>query len=77
MKRFVIRQNIEHYRALLTSPPILRSDAQLSSCFAKKKPSSKNTTRIARGRRPAPARRLNRALVSPGSLAKFAAIRFA
>ena len=49
MKRFVMRQNIEHYRALLrTSLPTLRSGAALSSCFTTKKPSSKNTTRITR-----------------------------
>ena len=41
------------------SLPTLRSGAALSSCFTMKKPSSKNTTRITRKNRPAPARRLN------------------
>ena len=44
--------------------------------LGKKKPNSKNTTSITRRHRPAPSRRLNRSRFnSPGSLAKYAAMR--
>ena len=75
MKRFVMRQNIAHYRALLnvtTDPSQRRSIEQL---LHEEKPNSKNTTTITR-RRPAPARRLNQSRFSSlGSLAKFVAMR--
>ena len=69
MKRFVIRQNIEHYRALLgvtTDPSQRRSIEQLLHDEEAKL--KKNTTRITRRNRPAPARRLNQSRFnSPGS----------
>ena len=75
MGRFVIRQNIEHYRAMLavTTDPAQR--VQMKSCFTKKKPNSKNMTTITR-RRPAPTRRLDQShFNSLGSFAKFATMR--
>jgi hypothetical protein len=76
MKRFVMRQNIEHYRAMLdltTDPSQRRSIDQL---LHDEEAKLKKTTTITRKNRPAPARRLNQSCFnSPGSLAKFAAMR--
>ena len=70
MKRFVMRQNIEHYRALLDVTTDPSCGVRLSSCFTTKKPNLKNTTTITRKNRPAPARRLNQSrFSSSGSLA--------
>jgi len=75
MKRFVIRQNIEHYRALLgvtTDPSQRRSIEQLlHDEEAKLKKYDEDNKKES-----SPARRLNQSRFnSPGSLAKFAAMR--
>ena len=76
MKRFVMRQNIEHYRALLditTDPSQRRSIEQL---LHDEEAKLKKYDDDNKKNRPAPARRLNQSRFnSSGSLAMLAAMR--
>ena len=75
MKRFVIRQNIEHYRALLgvtTDPSQRRSIEQLlHDEEAKLKKYDEDNREIVRLQQDG---LINHALIAPAAMAKFAAI---
>jgi hypothetical protein len=46
VERFVIQQNIEHYRAMLEDTTDPEPRRAIEKCFSKKKLSSENTTTI-------------------------------
>ena len=76
MKRFVIRQNIEHYRATLTVTTDSAQRVQIERLLHEEEAKLKKYATISRKTRPAPARQLDQSRFnSPGSLAKFAAKR--
>ena len=76
MKRFVIRQNIEHYRAILTSRPILRSGVRIEQLLhdeeAKLKKYDDDNKKIARLQQDG---LVNHALIAPAAWRMLAAMR--
>ena len=76
MKRFVIRQNIEHYRAMLiiTTDPAQR--VRIEKLLREEEAKLKKYDQDDKKNRPGPGRRLHQSCFnSPGSLASFASRR--
>ena len=76
MERFVIKQNIEHYRALLDITTDLERRGVFEKLLREEEAKLKKYDDDNKKNRPAPARRLNQSrFSSSGSLAMLAAMR--